>query len=67
VFTGFRDKALENTIQSLGGDVKTGVSKKVNYVVVGGVKGEGSAKEKKAMEYGIPILSLEELRVMFGL
>jgi NAD-dependent DNA ligase len=67
VFTGFRDKALENMIQSRGGEVKTGVSKKVNYVVVGGVKGEGSAKEKKAMEYGIPVLNLEELRITFGL
>jgi len=67
VFTGFRDKALENVIKAQGGDVKTGVSKKVNYVVVGGVKGEGSAKEQKAIEYGIPILNLQEFRSMFGL
>ena len=67
VFTGFRDKQLESTIQNMGGEVKTGVSKKVNYLVVGGVKGQGSAKEKKATELGIPILSLDEFRGMFGL
>lgn len=67
VFTGFRDKTLENTIKSLGGEVKTGISKKVNYLVVGGVKGQGSSKEQKAIEYGIPILNLEEFRSLFGL
>ena len=66
VFTGFRDQALEKAIVSQGGDIKTGVSKKTNYVVVGGVKGQGSAKETKAQELGIPVLNIAEFRAMFG-
>lgn len=66
VFTGFRDAKLEESVKAVGGDVKTGISKKVDYLVVGGVKGQGSSKEKKAIELGIPILNLTEFRQMFG-
>lgn len=67
VFTGFRDKSLEEGIRSRGGDVKSGVSKKISYLVVGGVKGQGSGKEKKAIQYGIPVLNVAEFKSMFGL
>ena len=67
VFTGFRDKQLENTVTARGGSVKTSVSKKTDYVIVGGKKGEGSAKETKAVELGIPILNIAEFKAMFGL
>jgi len=67
VFTGFRDAALEAAVAANGGEIKTGVSKKVDYLVVGGVKGQGSAKEKKAIELGIPILSVAEFKEMFNL
>ena len=67
VFTGFRDKGMEEVIKGRGGDVKTGVTKKVDYLVLGGPKGEGSSKEKKAISYGIPILSVDEFRAKFGL
>jgi len=66
VFTGFRDAALEASVKAAGGDIKTGVSKKVDYLVVGGVKGQGSSKEKKAIELGIPILNVAEFKQMFG-
>lgn len=66
VFTGFRDKALENGILARGGDVKTGVSKKTAYLLVGGPKGQGSGKEKKAIQYGVPVLSVAEFKAMFG-
>lgn len=66
VFTGFRDKKLEGQITERGGSVKTGVSKKTDYLIVGGKKGQGSGKEKKAIGYGIPILNLTEFRSMFG-
>ena len=67
VFTGFRDKEMEEIIRSRGGEVKTGVTKKVNYLVLGGPKGEGSSKEKKAINYSIPILSVDEFKSKFGL
>jgi DNA ligase (NAD+) len=67
VFTGFRDRGLEDQIRLRGGAVKTSVSKKTDYVIVGGEKGQGSGKEKKAIQYGIPVLNLEEFRKMFGL
>jgi len=66
VFTGFRDKGLENSITARGGTVKTGVSKKTDYLLVGGLKGQGSGKEKKAIQYGIPVLSRAEFKSMFG-
>lgn len=66
VFTGFRDNDLESRIGEVGGKVTTSVSKSTGYVVVGGVKGENSSKEKKAVEYNIPILTLKEFRTKFG-
>ncbi len=67
VFTGFRDQALEDYVKSQGGDVKTGVTKKVNYLILGGPKGEGSSKEKKAIQYNIPVLGIAEFKEMFGI
>lgn len=67
VFTGFRDKQLEEIIKSGGGQVKTGVTKKVNYVIVDGPKGKGSSKEVKAIKYGISTPNIAEFKGMFGL
>jgi len=67
VFTGFRDKNLENNIINSGGKVTTSVSKKTSFVVVGGKKGTGSAKETKAAELGIPIYSLEEFKKLYNI
>ena len=67
VFTGFRDKTLENEIKTLGGKVTTSVSKKTTCVVTGGAKGGGTSKEEKALEYGIPVYSLEEFKNYYGL
>jgi len=65
VFTGFRDKNLEQKIKDNEGKVTTSVSKNTTCLVVGGVKGTGSAKEKTAEEKGIPIYSLEEFKEMY--
>jgi|SRR5579885_172496 len=67
VFTGFRDKNLEETITGLGGKVTTSVSGNTSFVVVGGAKGIGSGKEKEAIKRRIPVINLEELRARFGL
>ena len=34
VFTGVRDKELEKKIENGGGNVKSGVTKSVNYLIV---------------------------------
>jgi NAD-dependent DNA ligase len=65
VFTGFRDKNLENNIINSGGKVTTSVSKKTSMVVVGGKKGTGSSKETKAIELGIPVYTLEEFKKLY--
>lgn len=67
VMTGFRDKGLEAAIVARGGTVKTAVSGKTNYLILGGVKGENSTKEKKANELGVPVVTVGEFKGMFGL
>lgn len=67
VFTGTRDKALEAAMEDRGGKVGSGVTKATFMLVNGGGKGDGSSKEKKAKEYGLPILSHEEFKARFGL
>lgn len=66
VFTGFRDNALEERIEAMGGKVTSGVSKKTSYLV--SAEGDsGSGKCKKAKQYDIPILNLEEFKDKFNL
>ncbi len=60
VFTGFRDKDLENRINSLGGKLTGSVSKNTDYLIV--VPGNPiSTKENKANDLGIPVMSKDEL------
>ena len=68
VFTGFRDKSLEASIKAAGGTVKNGQpTKKTHYVIVDGPKGEGSSKQQKAINYGIPTPDIATFKGMFGL
>jgi NAD-dependent DNA ligase len=59
VFTGFRDKISQAKIEGAGGEVKSSVSKKTNYVVTKNPN-TTSGKIKKARELGIQVLSPEE-------
>jgi DNA ligase (NAD+) len=61
VFSGVRDKTLENLIQSNGGSVTGSVSKNTTHLVVKDVN-ETSGKIKKAKELNITIISLEDLK-----
>lgn len=61
VFTGFRNKELENLITSSGGQVTTSISKNTNMLICVD-KDEQSSKLQKAKELGINILSLEEFK-----
>lgn len=63
VFTGFRDKELQEKIELLGGKIASGVSKKTAYLVCS-TKGSGSAKEAKALECGAIILDRSECIAM---
>ena len=45
-------------IEATGGEVKSSISKKINYLIAG--EGSGS-KSEKAKELGIPILTTDEL------
>lgn len=67
VFSGFRDKELQERIELLGGKVSTNVSKNTTAVIVGkGVeKGKLTGKVLKAHEIGIPIYSKDEFELEY--
>ena len=60
VFTGVRRKDLEDIIESRSGKIGGSVSKNTTHLVMK-EKGSGSSKEKKAMDLGVKILTVEEL------
>ena len=66
VFTGFRDKELQNKIEDLGGSVTTSVSSKTN-IVVHADNEQNSSKIEKATQLGIKILSKSEFIKKFNL
>jgi DNA ligase (NAD+) len=65
VFTGFRDDEMEKYIIDNGGEVKSGISKNVKYLIVK-YKGSGSGKEQKAIDLGIEILDSDEFKLKFN-
>ena len=64
VFTGVRDKELEKKIANGGGNVKSSVTKSVNYLIVKD-KDSKSSKVEKAKELKIKIITLEEFNKKF--
>jgi NAD-dependent DNA ligase len=65
VFTGFRDAALQAQIQERGGQVANSVTKNVT-AVISKIKGDRTTtKAEKAIQYGIPIISIDEFRSKF--
>ena len=58
-FTGFRSKELKERIESEGGCVSESLTKKVTILLTK-EKGEQSTKTKKAQEWGIKVMSVEE-------
>lgn len=60
VFTGVRRSDLEQTILSKGGSIGSGVSKNTTHLVMKSV-GSGSSKEKKAIDLGVKIITVEQL------
>jgi DNA ligase (NAD+) len=64
LFSGFRDRDLEEEIKSRGGLVKTSMSGKVNMLVVK-VINTGRGKEAKALEMGIEVVGLDDFKKRF--
>lgn len=60
VFTGVRRKDLEDIIESRGGKIGGSVSKNTTHLVMKAV-GSGSSKEKKAIDLGVEIMTVEQL------
>lgn len=60
-FTNVRDKELENWIEEKGGKIDNVVSKATTYVVVP-MSGVESIKTKRAEEYGIPIVEIDNIK-----
>jgi len=63
VFTGVRRADLESVIESRGGKIGSGVSKTTTHLIMKAV-GSGSSKEKKAMELGVTIMTVEQLETL---
>lgn len=59
VLTGFRSQDLEGRIVEAGGKVGSSISSNTSILVAKDV-GETSSKIKKAMEYGVHIMSIDE-------
>ncbi len=64
VFTGFRNKQLEARIEDNGGTMQSSVSKKTDYVVTTNVSAT-STKLNKARDFGIAIISVDDLEDLF--
>ena len=65
VFTGVRRADLESVIESRGGKIGSGVSKNTSYLVMKAV-GSGSSKEKKAIELGVEVITVEQLETLLN-
>lgn len=63
VFTGVRRPDLESDIESRGGKIGSGVSKTTTHLVMKAI-GSGSSKEKKAIELGVEVITVEQLENM---
>jgi NAD-dependent DNA ligase len=62
VFSGFRDKNLENQIETLGGKIGSTISKNTDYLVIKDM--QVTVKITKAQELGIKIITIDKLTKM---
>jgi DNA ligase (NAD+) len=66
LFTGIRDKELEEKIKSVGGKIVSTISKNTDYLVVKNIDTD-SSKALKAKELDIPILTISDFNKEFKL
>ena len=62
IFTGIRRKDLEQAIKEQSGKVSDSISRNCTHLIMK-VVGSGSNKEKKALEYGMTIWTVEQLEL----
>jgi NAD-dependent DNA ligase len=60
VFSGFRDKELQEKIEQNHGRVTSSISKTTSYLVVKEITSVLTGKSKKAQELGVPIISKKD-------
>lgn len=65
VFTGIRDKNMEEKIEGIGGKVLKTISSNVTHLVVKDLTGKKSTKLKKAEELGIKIITIDEAKKLW--
>lgn len=65
VFSGFRNKELEQNIIDRGGNISSSVSKKTSGIIVENKNKNQSSKVKKAIEFSIPVYTKEEFITKF--
>jgi NAD-dependent DNA ligase len=65
VFTGVRRPDLESVIESRGGKISSGVSKTTTHLVMKAI-GSGSSKEKKAIDLGVEVITVEQLEKLLN-
>lgn len=65
VFTGVRRKDLEEIIESRGGKIGGSVSKTTTHLVMKAI-GSGSSKEKKAIDLGVEVITVEQLEKLLN-
>jgi DNA ligase (NAD+) len=63
--TGFRDKALEEAIESQGGAVKSSVGKGLTYLIALDPN-SGSGKAEKAKQYGTKVIGIDQARKLIA-
>lgn len=63
-FKQFSREEIERKIEANGGKLVSGVSKKLNYLIVG--EGAGPSKLKKAEDLGVPMINEEEFIALLG-
>jgi NAD-dependent DNA ligase len=66
VFTGFRDKELEEKLEKMGAKMGSSVSKKTTHLVTA-EPNSTSTKAKKAREVGVKTLSIDEFKEEYNL
>jgi DNA ligase (NAD+) len=63
-FVNFSRESLEERIAANGGKLLSGVSKKLNYLIVG--EGAGPSKVQKAQQLNVPMISEDEFLAMLN-
>lgn len=62
-FEGISRDQIHTMIEEMGGEVRTSVSPKLDYLIVGS---DAGSKKAKAEEFGVKVLDLEGLHELIG-